>query len=60
MAHFKLLMIFLNCLLQKNPVLITDFRDDIKKECEKFGEVKKVIVFDVSTYQVFSFLVYQK
>ena len=34
--------------LQKNPVLITDFRDDIKKECEKFGEVRKVIVFDVS------------
>ena len=33
---------------QKNPVLITDFRDDIKKECEKFGEVRKVIVFDVS------------
>jgi len=31
---------------EKNPVLITDFRDDIKKECEKFGEVKKVIVFD--------------
>ena len=53
-------MMFLNCLLQKNPELITDLRDDIKKECEKFGEVKKVIVFDVSAYRVFSFLVYQK
>lgn len=31
---------------QRNPVLITDLRDDIKKECEKFGEVRKVMVFD--------------
>ena len=35
--------------LQKNPVLITDLRNDMKAECEKFGEVRKVIVFDVST-----------
>lgn len=35
--------------MQKNPVLITDLRNDLKKECEdKFGEVRKVIVFDVS------------
>lgn len=34
--------------LQKNPVLITDLRNDMKAECEKFGEVRKVIVFDVS------------
>lgn len=31
---------------EKNPVLVTVIRDDIKKECEKFGEVRKVIVFD--------------
>lgn len=32
---------------KKNPVLITDLRNDLKKECEdKFGEVRKVIVFD--------------
>ena len=36
--------------LQKNPVLITELRDDIKRECEKFGEVRKVIVFDVSVF----------
>ena len=34
--------------LQKNPVMITDLRNDMKAECEKFGEVRKVIVFDVS------------
>jgi len=34
--------------LQKNPALITDLRNDMKAECEKFGEVRKVIVFDVS------------
>lgn len=31
---------------EKNPVLITDLRNDMKAECEKFGEVRKVIVFD--------------
>ncbi|XP_078374970.1 17S U2 SnRNP complex component HTATSF1-like isoform X2 [Oculina patagonica] len=31
---------------EKNPILITDLRDDMKAECEKFGEVRKVIVFD--------------
>ncbi|XP_015759958.1 PREDICTED: HIV Tat-specific factor 1 homolog [Acropora digitifera] len=31
---------------EKNPVLVTDIRDDIKRECEKYGEVRKVIVFD--------------
>ena len=33
--------------LQEDPVQITEIRDDIRKECEKFGPVKKVIVFDV-------------
>ena len=40
--------------LQKNPVLITDLRNDMKAECEKFGEVRKVIVFDVSIDSVSS------
>lgn len=31
---------------EKNPLLITELRDDMKAECEKFGEVRKVIVFD--------------
>ena len=38
--------------LQNNPLLVTEIRDDLKSECEKFGEVKKVIVFDVSTLVV--------
>ena len=28
--------------------MIPDLRNDMKAECEKFGEVRKVIVFDVS------------
>lgn len=32
--------------------MITELRDDMKAECEKFGEVRKVIVFDVSIYHV--------
>ena len=31
--------------------MITELRDDMKAECEKFGEVRKVIVFDVSIYR---------
>ncbi|XP_078492632.1 17S U2 SnRNP complex component HTATSF1 isoform X1 [Ciona intestinalis] len=31
---------------EEDPVLITDVRDDLRVECEKFGQVKKVIVFD--------------
>ncbi|XP_076820008.1 17S U2 SnRNP complex component HTATSF1-like [Clavelina lepadiformis] len=31
---------------EEDPVQITEIRDDIRKECEKFGPVKKVIVFD--------------
>ncbi|XP_019848654.1 PREDICTED: HIV Tat-specific factor 1-like [Amphimedon queenslandica] len=29
-----------------DPTLITDIRDDLREECSKFGEVKKVLVFD--------------
>ena len=39
--------------LQKNPILITELRDDMKAECEKYGEVRKVIVFDVSRFPCF-------
>ena len=45
--------------LQKNPVMITDLRNDMKAECEKFGEVRKVIVFDVSIDSIpFTFCLY--
>lgn len=27
---------------------MNEYRDDLRSECEKFGEVKKVILFDVS------------
>ncbi|XP_039260881.2 17S U2 SnRNP complex component HTATSF1-like [Styela clava] len=31
---------------EEDAVLITEIRDDLRKECEKFGDVKKVLVFD--------------
>lgn len=31
---------------EEDATLITDIRDDLRTECEKFGAVKKVIVFD--------------
>lgn len=43
--------------------MITDLRNDMKAECEKFGEVRKVIVFDVSidsTSFTISFFYFQK
>ena len=33
---------------QEDPTLITDIRSDLREECEKFGIVKKIMVFDVS------------
>ena len=34
--------------VQENPEAINDIRDDVRSECEKFGEVKKVLIHDVS------------
>ena len=35
---------------QRDPSLINDLKADLRSECEKFGEVKKVIIFDVSCW----------
>lgn len=29
--------------------MLNEYRDDLRVECEKFGAVKKVILFDVSS-----------
>ena len=31
-------------------MLINEIRDDLREECEKFGVVKKVLLFDVRRY----------
>uniref|UniRef100_H2Y5S5 RRM domain-containing protein n=1 Tax=Ciona savignyi TaxID=51511 RepID=H2Y5S5_CIOSA len=31
---------------EEEPILITEIKEDLRRECEKFGPVKKVIVFD--------------
>ncbi|XP_064405365.1 17S U2 SnRNP complex component HTATSF1-like [Halichondria panicea] len=31
---------------EEDPTLITDIRSDLREECEKFGIVKKIMVFD--------------
>lgn len=36
------------CLFQEDPLVLNEYREDLRSECEKFGEVKKVILFDVS------------
>ena len=33
---------------QRNPELIQRMRDDLRDECKKYGEVKKVVIYDVS------------
>ena len=37
-------------LLQEDAMLINEIRDDLREECEKFGVVKKVLLFDVREY----------
>ncbi|KTF91818.1 hypothetical protein cypCar_00027494 [Cyprinus carpio] len=34
------------CLMQEDPLVLNEYRDDLRTECEKFGQVKKVIIFD--------------
>lgn len=31
---------------EEDPLVLNEIRDDLRMECEKFGQVKKVIVFD--------------
>ncbi|XP_059911755.1 HIV Tat-specific factor 1 [Gadus macrocephalus] len=31
---------------EEDPLVLNEYRDDLRTECEKFGQVKKVIVFD--------------
>ncbi|KAK0147198.1 HIV Tat-specific factor 1 [Merluccius polli] len=32
---------------EEDPLVLNEYRDDLRIECEKFGQVKKVIIFDV-------------
>ena len=38
----------IHVLSQNDPMIINDVKDDLREECSKIGEVKKVIIFDVS------------
>ncbi|XP_031595008.2 HIV Tat-specific factor 1 [Oreochromis aureus] len=31
---------------EEDPLVLNEYREDLRSECEKFGEVKKVILFD--------------
>lgn len=37
--------------------MLNEYREDLRTECEKFGVVKKVILFDVSFRHSFCFRV---
>lgn len=48
-GRLHLLTTFCLCLVpQEDPLVLNEYRDDLRTECEKFGTVKKVILFDVS------------
>ncbi|CAB1333140.1 unnamed protein product [Coregonus sp. 'balchen'] len=34
---------------EEDPLVLNEYQDDLRTECEKFGQVKKVIVFDVKS-----------
>ena len=47
--HFKHHKIcFSQVLYQLIHVYINEIRDDLRQKCEKFGVVKKILIFDVS------------
>ncbi|XP_072301879.1 17S U2 SnRNP complex component HTATSF1 [Eucyclogobius newberryi] len=31
---------------EEDPLVLNEYREDLRTECEKFGEVKKVVIFD--------------
>jgi HIV Tat-specific factor 1 len=35
-------------LLQNDPTLLLDLKEEVRDECEKFGEVTNVNMYDVS------------
>jgi len=44
---------------ERDPSLINDLKADLRSECEKFGEVKKVIIFDRNPAGVASILFHE-
>lgn len=36
------------CVSQEDPLVLNEIGEDLRTECEKFGQVKKVLIFDVS------------
>ena len=32
---------------KEDPTVLNDIRDDLRQECEKFGTVKKIMIYDV-------------
>ena len=51
LSEEKLIKFFLS-ITQENPQAIIEIKEDIRTECLKFGEVKKILVFDVSRFQL--------
>lgn len=51
-SPFLLKFVYVCVCVQEDPTLITDIREDIQEECSKFGDVKKILLFDVGTYPV--------
>ena len=37
----------MNVIVQADPSLILEFKKDLQEECAGFGEVKKVVIYDV-------------
>lgn len=38
--------------LQEDPLVLNEIREDLRTECEKFGQVKKVLIFDVGIFHM--------
>ncbi|XP_057306508.1 HIV Tat-specific factor 1 homolog [Hydractinia symbiolongicarpus] len=62
-SKFDRIVIFKNMFeckeFEKDPTLINDLKGDLRSGCEKFGEIKKVLVFDRNPEGVASILFHE-
>lgn len=47
-------MLLLILLVQEDPLVLNEIREDLRSECEKFGQVRKVLIFDVGIWDIAS------
>lgn len=42
--------IFIMRIFQDDPLVLNEIREDLRVECSKFGQIRKLLLFDVSSW----------